>query len=531
MMGAMVGSKSGGVDKMMGAMVGSKSGGVDKMMGAMVGEYASAYPPLRRRNTGEELEAGFEASHGAGSESVAPRASPTSSVQERVMRLMQALADTGELLGAQACLIVNGKVLVDAAAGQLGVVDPRPVRSESLFQLFGAGSSLLATLALSEAQRGALRLDAPVAAVWHAFGAAGKEQLTLAQLLSHQTGLAGVAPDKAPLREICDMGAMTKVVAAAREDEAALREAHAGMAVHEGLPWGWALAGVLEASSQLALETLLERRLTRPLGLQHELALRLPWSELGRVAKHTAVPLMKDAGLDVAELLASGLATPKTTPRPGVPPAETAPQGDRSHEGPPSAPSATAAPSAPAEPEGIDFGKLQGLKQLDLLSTFNMKRLITSVLPGASAHGSAHGLAQFYAALTAGKLGVPSALLAQAQQLAQPGKGPAGEPVRFGLGFQVGSCVEVAKVQGIEVSALVRPLDKFLEKIDKVDRTHKLFVLGHAAVGGTIGFCVPDRKVALAVTVSKLTPNKVAVKKLVELMMGEVGLGSPSGFW
>ena len=501
------------------------------MMGAMVGEYASAYPPLRRRNTGEELEAGFEASHGAGSESVAPRASPTSSVQERVMRLMQALVDTGELLGAQACLIVNGKVLVDAAAGQLGVVDPRPVRSESLFQLFGAGSSLLATLALSEAHRGALRLDAPVAAVWLAFGAAGKEQLTLAQLLSHQTGLAGVAPDKAPLREICDMGAMTKVVAAAREDEEALREAHAGMAVHEGLPWGWALAGVLEASSQLALETLLERRLTRPLGLQHELALRLPWSQLGRVAKHTAVPLMKDAGLDVAELLASGLATPKTTPRPGVPPAETAPQGDRSHEGPPSAPSATAAPSAPAEPEGIDFGKLQGLKQLDLLSTFNMKRLITSVLPGASAHGSAHGLAQFYAALTAGKLGVPSALLAQAQQLAQPGKGPAGEPVRFGLGFQVGSCVEVAKVQGIEVSALVRPLDKFLEKIDKVDRTHKLFVLGHAAVGGTIGFCVPDRKVALAVTVSKLTPNKVAVKKLVELMMGEVGLGSPSGFW
>ena len=36
------------------------------------------------------------------------------------MRLMQALVDTGELLGAQACLIVNGKVLVDAAAGQLG---------------------------------------------------------------------------------------------------------------------------------------------------------------------------------------------------------------------------------------------------------------------------------------------------------------------------------------------------------------------------------------------------------------------------
>jgi len=79
-------------------------------------------------------------------------------------------------------------------------------------------------------------------------------------------------------------------------------------------------------------------------------------------------------------------------------------------------------------------------------------------------------------------------------------------------------------VQGIEVGSLVGPLDKFV-------KGRAVTVLGHAAVGGTIGFCVPDRKVALAVTVSKLTPNKVAVKKLVELMMGECGLGSPVGFW
>ena len=70
-----------------------------------------------------------------------------------------------------------------------------------------------------------------------------------------------------------------------------------------------------------------------------------------------------------------------------------------------------------------------------------------------------------------------------------------------------------------------------LPRVDKLMVGSKRTVLGHPAVGGTIGFCVPDRKVALAVTVSKLTVNKVAVKKLVELMMGEVGLGSPSGFW
>ena len=57
----------------------------------------------------------------------------------------------------------------------------------------------------------------------------------------------------------------------------------------------------------------------------------------------------------------------------------------------------------------------------------------------------------------------------------------------------------------------------------------KRAVLGHAAVGGSVGLCVPERKVALAVTVSKLTGNKVGVKKIVELMLAETGLGTPSG--
>ena len=68
-----------------------------------------------------------------------------------------------------------------------------------------------------------------------------------------------------------------------------------------------------------------------------------------------------------------------------------------------------------------------------------------------------------------------------------------------------------------------------LPRVDKLMAGSKRSVLGHAAVGGTIGFCVPDRKLALAVTVSKLTGQKVGVKKLVELMMSEVGLGAPTG--
>ena len=68
--------------------------------------------------------------------------------QERTLRLLHALADTAEVVGAQVCLFVEGRCVVDAAAGRTGLVDARPVRPDSLFQLFEAGSPPLAVLAL-----------------------------------------------------------------------------------------------------------------------------------------------------------------------------------------------------------------------------------------------------------------------------------------------------------------------------------------------------------------------------------------------
>ena len=126
------------------------------------------------------------------------------------------------------------------------------VRPDSLFQLFGGGSAVLAALVLREVQRGALRLDAPVAATWADFGTAGKADLTLAQLLNHQTGLSGAVPARAALSELCGLDAMVAHVAAAAADEEEAADARSGNAFHEGLPWGWALAGALQARSHRA---------------------------------------------------------------------------------------------------------------------------------------------------------------------------------------------------------------------------------------------------------------------------------------
>jgi len=489
---------------------------------------------------------------------------------------MAALSDTGEMLGGQACLIVNGKTVVDAAIGQMGAVDPRPVRSDTLFQLFGASSPLLSTLVLKEVQRGALRLDAPVAATWPDFAAGGKAELTISQLLNHQTGLSGATPDRARLSDLCAVERMTKLMAKAPADPEEATDAQNGQASHEGLPWGWAIAGALRATSEMDLESLLNRRLLEPLSLSDELMLRVRSEDIERCAKHSAVALMREAGLDVAELM-GGSATDG---------GEADPEGSARCEGGGGASSdgvststavgddvdgacsgsgancgrAAEASNANADSEsaaaasdgGIDWGRFQGARQLMSPSTLHMRRMVAEVLPGISAHGSAHALAQFYAALGAGKI-IPPSLLSQAQLLAVSGVGPANEAVRFGLGFQLGSCTDVGPLHGLQQGPLQRVnMGLVNDAVGLVNEAasavrggvrglgHGLglggegnsrehTVLGHAAVGGTLAFCVPERRVAMAVTVSKLSGARVATRKLLDLLMGEVGLTAPSG--
>ena len=57
----------------------------------------------------------------------------------------------------------------------------------------------------------------------------------------------------------------------------------------------------------------------------------------------------------------------------------------------------------------------------------------------------------------------------------------------------------------------------------------KVRVIGHAGVGGTVGLCVPDKRVAVAVTVSRLSGERKATKRLLECLLAEVGLAAPVG--
>ncbi|MCX2967808.1 MULTISPECIES: serine hydrolase domain-containing protein [Streptomyces] len=72
--------------------------------------------------------------------------------------------------------------------------DPEPVRTDTPFDLASLTKLVTAVLTVRQVERGELGLDAPVARHLPEFGAAGKDRVTVRDLLTHTSGLAPELP-------------------------------------------------------------------------------------------------------------------------------------------------------------------------------------------------------------------------------------------------------------------------------------------------------------------------------------------------
>ena len=109
--------------------------------------------------------------------------------------LLEAAVERGEVPGAVAAV---GRAQGTLRRGHFGSAElaphPRPMPEGALFDLASLTKVVATTtLALRLLEQGALSLDQRVAAVLPAFGAAGKEQITIRHLLSHTSGMASPA--------------------------------------------------------------------------------------------------------------------------------------------------------------------------------------------------------------------------------------------------------------------------------------------------------------------------------------------------
>ncbi|MFJ6025375.1 serine hydrolase domain-containing protein [Brevundimonas sp. NPDC092305] len=93
--------------------------------------------------------------------------------------------------GARFSVCVDGAVIVDLWGGWADAARTLPFGERTLTPVFSTGKAVMALLIATCVERGLLDYEATVASYWPAFGQAGKDQITVGQMMSHQAGLPG----------------------------------------------------------------------------------------------------------------------------------------------------------------------------------------------------------------------------------------------------------------------------------------------------------------------------------------------------
>lgn len=180
-------------------------------------------------------------------------------------------------LGAAVTVTVGGETVVDLWGGWADTARTRAWERDTLVNVWSTTKGPTALCAHILADRGLLDLDAPVAAYWPEFAAAGKESVLVRHLLSHRAGLAGLREPHS-LEQLYDWDLTTKRLAATEPwwEPGTVSGYHA-------LTYGFLVGEVVRRVSGLLPSAFLEREVTGPLAI--DFSVGLPEKEAGRTAE------------------------------------------------------------------------------------------------------------------------------------------------------------------------------------------------------------------------------------------------------
>ena len=98
----------------------------------------------------------------------------------------------GEEIGAEVCIWQDGHEVLRYGGGWRDAAKREPWSEDTIVFCWSATKGPAAACTLHALQEADIALDAPVTQLWPEFGAAGKEAVTFADLLSHRAGLAAL---------------------------------------------------------------------------------------------------------------------------------------------------------------------------------------------------------------------------------------------------------------------------------------------------------------------------------------------------
>ncbi|MCQ9183583.1 beta-lactamase family protein [Streptomyces sp. IBSBF 2953] len=195
-------------------------------------------------------------------------------------------------LGAAVSVTVDGVTVADLWGGWADPARTRAWERDTLVNVWSTSKGPTALCAHILADRGLLDFDAPVAAYWPEFAAAGKERVLVRHLLSHRAGLAGLR-ERHSLEQLYDWELTTARLAATEPWwEPGTRSGY------HALTFGFLVGEVVRRVSGLLPGAFLEREVTGPLGV--DFTIGLAEKEAGRAAELVhppAVPASEQAAV------------------------------------------------------------------------------------------------------------------------------------------------------------------------------------------------------------------------------------------
>lgn len=160
--------------------------------------------------------------------------------------------------GGALAVYLDGEPVVDVWTGYADRRGRVPWTADSASMVFSATKGMASTVIHRLVDRGLVGYDVPVAHYWPEFGANGKAEITVRQLMRHQAGLSALRG--ASKHDLLDHELMERRLAAARPGYAY------GRSAYHALTYGWLLSGLARAVTGKGMRQLIREELAEPLG-------------------------------------------------------------------------------------------------------------------------------------------------------------------------------------------------------------------------------------------------------------------------
>ena len=180
-------------------------------------------------------------------------------------------------LAARFSVTIDGEVALDLWAGSADLAGKTPFTDKTLVPVFSTGKAVMALMIARCVDKGLLSYEDRVADHWPAFGAAGKDRLTVGQLMSHQSGLPGFSDGVEPAIWFDRQAVLDKLAA-----QAPLWAPGTASGYHP-ITIGYLAGELFRIVDGRSMGTALREDFAQPFDL--DLWIGLPESEHGRVAQ------------------------------------------------------------------------------------------------------------------------------------------------------------------------------------------------------------------------------------------------------